>query len=84
MKVRVELKLDTPPTLTHKEGMYFAASQLTNNESSIDIYMPESKSNLIVAEFTIQKARQIDVVDKIGKKFWYVEDYSDSSIRFPK
>jgi hypothetical protein len=38
-----------------------------------------------VAEFTINKARQIDVVDGIGKQFSYnLEGYLESSISFPK
>jgi len=38
----------------------------------------------LAAPFSIPKARQIDVVDRIGKRFWYVEDYQDSSIYSPQ
>ena len=38
----------------------------------------------ITAVFAINKARQMDVVDKIGRRFWDVGDYQTSSISFPK
>ena len=65
--------------------MYFAAKSLTNNVNTIVITESQRKGNTLVAEFTINDARQRDVVDKIGKGFTYVlENYSDSSISFPK
>ena len=84
MNVRVEVKLVTSPTAVHEGSMYDAAQDLTDNKNSIEIYIPKSDDNLIIAEFTIKKARQVDVVDKIGKRFHYIENYTDSSISFPK
>ncbi len=85
MNVAVEITFPIPPTKEHKEQMYEAAEFLTNDEESIVILQPSGKPPRLVAEFTINKARQIDVVDKIGREFSYsVEDYNDSSISFPK
>jgi len=42
------------------------------------------KSQTIVAEFTIDKARQIDVVDGIGRRFRLgVRNYGQATISFP-
>lgn len=84
MNVRVEVKLDGSPAAIHKQAMCDAAEDLTDNKSSIEIYIPKRGDNVIIAEFTITKARQVEVVDKIGKRFHYIENYTDSSISFPK
>lgn len=64
--------------------MYGAAEFLANDTDSIYIYQHKGKSHNLVAEFTINKARQIDVVDRIGKEFSYnMENYSQSTISFP-
>lgn len=65
--------------------MYAAAKYLTNDINSIEISVSKNKSNKIVAEFTINKSKQIDVVDKIGKEFSYcMSNYDQSSVSFPK
>ena len=85
MNVRIEIKLDTTPINKHREEMYAAAEYLTNDEDSIAILTLPKKSKAIVAEFTINKARQIDIVDRIGKRFREnIDNYCDSSISFPK
>ncbi len=84
MYVQVEIKLDTNSTAVHQKAMLAAARSLTNDTSSVHIVLPENKKEAITAIFTIEKARQIDVVDKIGKAFHFVDDYSDSTIWFPK
>ncbi len=84
MNVAVEMTLSVPPTEENKAQMYAAAEFLTNDEESIVILQPSGKPPRLVAEFSIRKARQIDVVDRIGKEFSYhVDDYNDSSISFP-
>ncbi len=84
MNVKVKIELSSHPDKKDREEMYDAAEFLTNEIDSIYIYQPRNKRNELIAEFTINKARQIDVVDKIGKKFRYnVENYSQSSISFP-
>ena len=81
MNVRIEIELDTTPTNKHREEMYAVAEYLTNDEDSIAILTLPKKSKAIVAEFTINKARQIDIVDRIGKRFREnIDNYCDSSI----
>ncbi len=85
MNVRVEVELISSPTDADTKDMFASAKHLANNESNIKVNVPDDKPKSIVAEFTIDKARKIDVVDKIGKRFRiYVGNYSQSSISFPK
>jgi hypothetical protein len=84
MYVQVEIKLDVKPTSIHHEAMRTTALSLTNDKNSVYIVTPEGHDEVIIAEFTIPKARQMDVVDNIGRSFWFVENYQDSAIRFPK
>jgi hypothetical protein len=85
MNVKVEIKLCSTPNKQNYEEMFNAAEYLTNNIDSILIYQRMRPPNTLVAEFTIDKVRQIDIVDRIGKEFSYnLEDYLDSSISFPK
>lgn len=85
MNVKVEVELCSPPTQVDRKEIYAAAEYLTNDINSIEISVPKNKSNIIIAEFTINKSRQIDVVDKIGKEFSYrIRNYNQSSISFPK
>ncbi len=85
MNVKVEIELCSPPSKKEREEMYGAAEFLTDETDSIYIYQPRNQRNELVAEFTINKARQIDVVDRIAKEFSYnVRNYSQSSISFPK
>lgn len=84
MKVRVEVELDVSPKNKHRKQIYEAAEYLTDNPNSILVSVSQSNPKLILVEFTIKKAKQIDVVDKIGKEFsYFVADYSTSSISFP-
>lgn len=83
MNVKVEVELDCFPKNKHKQQMYDAAESLTDNKRGILISIPSHKANAIVAEFTIKKARQIDVVDVISREFKYLNDYNTSTITFP-
>jgi len=85
MNVIVEVKLRSPPTQVNKKEMYAAAQYLTNDTARIRISVPKNKSNLIIAEFTINKSRQIEAVDKIGKELSSsINNYDQSLISFPK
>lgn len=85
MNVKVEIELDAIPEKQDYIEMYDSAIILTDDPDSILIYKSKRLKNTIVAEFTIKKARQIDVVDGIGKEFsCSLEGYLDSSISFPK
>ena len=81
MNVKVEIELCVSAKQKDKEEMYGAAEFLTNDTDSIYIYQPKGESHNLVAGFTINKPRQIDVVDRIGKEFSYnMENYSRSTI----
>ena len=84
MHVQVEIMLSVKPTAVHKEAMQVAAASRTNDKKSIQIFVPKELENRILAFFTINKARQMDVVDHIGKAFYIVDDYQDCTIIFPK
>jgi len=85
MNVKMKIKFCSTPKKQDFDGMYNAAESLTNDTDSVIIYQHKGPENALVAEFTINEARQIDVVDRIGKEFSYnLEDYLDSSISFPK
>ena len=69
MNVKVEVELSSSPTEVDREDMLASATYLTNDKKSVVVYIPDDMQNTIVAEFTINKARQMDVVDGIGKRF---------------
>ncbi|MCP4699029.1 MAG: hypothetical protein GY862_19575 [Gammaproteobacteria bacterium] len=83
MNVKIEISLDVSPSGRHEEQARNIAEHLADDKSRVMVFAHPRRSKMLVAEFTIKKARQIDVVDKIGKSFWDVEDYNDSSIAFP-
>jgi hypothetical protein len=85
MNVCVEVKLSIPAADKHLYEMNSAAAQMTNDRDSVRVSVEDEFPNMMFAEFTMRKARQIDVVDKIGRTFsLYMEDYSTQSIWFPK
>lgn len=69
MNVRVELELDFLPTKADLEEASASARRLTNDGMSVAAYVGGDKPNTVAAEFTINRARQIDVVDGIGREF---------------
>ena len=84
MYVQVEIDLTVAATAVHQEAMRRAAFSRTNDKNSVQIFVPEDSKEQIVAVFTIEKARQMDVVDNIWKAFRFVADYADCTIQFPK
>ena len=85
MNVKFQVELSASPTELDKEEMQGAARHLTNNKESVVVYASDDKPNTIVAEFTINKARQMDVVDRIAREFKFrVSHYSQSIISFPE
>ncbi len=82
MNVKVKIQLSQLPTKKDREQVYEAAEALTNDKKSISINQPAKTSAALFVEFTVTTARQIDVVDRIGRAFWIVDDYSDSVISF--
>jgi len=85
MNVKVQVELISYPKAVDREDMLASATYLTNDKKSVVVYIPDDMQRIIVAEFTINKARQMDVVDGIGKRFrCNVIHYSQSSISFPE
>src|SRR5689334_16566887 len=84
MQVCVEVHLSVRPTTEHREQARLAAGYLTDDDASVRISFPLKTPKRVLAEFTIPKARQMDVVDGIAKTFWDVKDYGTCTIWFPK
>ena len=82
MDVQVTIALSVVPQKKHVEEMRCAACSLTDDESSVRVVCPAETPKKIAARFSIPKAWQIDVVDRIGKRFRYVKDYQTCSIWF--
>ena len=85
MNVRVQIDLSVPPARKHLDEMLSAADLLTDNQKSVRVSVPPDNPKSMIADFTIPKARQMDVVDKIMRRFaLFMEDYQDQTIWFPK
>ena len=84
MDVRVTIDLSVAAQEKHFEQMRSAASYLTDDRSSVKVSYASDDRKKLEATFTVPTARQADVVDLIGREFWCVEDYQDSSISFPR
>ena len=82
MEVSVTIRLSVPPQDKHMEQMQSAAFSLTDVPASMQVTCSPSSPKEVTACFTVPDARQEDVVDRIGRAFWQVEDYSDCSIGF--
>lgn len=84
MIVSVHINLTSEGQPIHCRQMHDAAFSLTDNPQSIRVTIGEDKVSML-AEFTMSKSRQMDVVDKIGHEFmWRVQDSDTYSIWFPK
>ncbi len=85
MNVKVDIELGKRPEKRHKEHMYESAEALTDDTERIVISEHLNKPTTLIAEFTMKKARQMDVVDHIADEFTDdMPDYQDSAISFPK
>jgi len=82
MKVSVTIDLSVPAVKKHWRQMEWAAAFLTDSRSSVRVSKPAGNPKRLTVRFTVPKARQADIVDRIGRQFWYVEDYSNSTIGF--
>jgi len=83
MNASVKIELSVAPEEKHFAQMRDAAEALTDNPESVQVtHSPESPKK-ICACFSMPHARQGDVVDRIGRQFWQVDNYNDSSIGFP-
>ena len=83
MNVSVTITFTVPAGEKHRWQMQQAAEDLTNAKSSVQVLQLAGDPKRLTARFTVPQARQGDIVDHIGRKFWdYIEDYADSSIGF--
>ena len=82
MNAFVTIDLSVAPQPKHIAQMKSAAQALTDDLRSVRITCPPETPKRICAGFSVPDARQADVVDRIGREFWLVENYNDSSIGF--
>lgn len=84
MKVSVYVTLSVEPTEKHQDAMRISASTRTDDKASVSVSTATDNSKTLVAEFTVPKARQMDVVDRIVQAFEdFVPDSIDFSASFP-
>ena len=85
MDVRVQVDLSVAPAERHLAEMRSAADSLTDDRQSVRVSVPADTPKSMIAAFTIPNARQMDVVDKIMRRFaLFMEDYQDQTAWFPK
>jgi hypothetical protein len=84
MNVSVTLDLSVAPGEKHAAQMRSAALCVTDDPNSVQVSCPPSSPKQICAQFSVPDARQEDVVGRIGRQFWNVENYNDSSIGFSR
>ena len=84
MKVCSEVELTALGAAKHLRVMRSAAEHMTDDQSSVRAWVDQEKPRSVFAEFTMPRARQMDVVDKIMHEFaLYMEDYGTQSLWFP-
>jgi hypothetical protein len=72
------------PQEKHLAQMRSAADTVTDDASSVQVTRPSASPKEIRAQFTVPDAREGDVVGRIGRQFWNVENYNDSRIGFSR
>ncbi len=84
MKVCVQVDLRTLAADKHLSEMRDAAERVTDDKQSVRVSVLDHEPRAMLAEFTMPKARQMDVVDKIMHEFaLFMEDYKTQSVWFP-
>jgi len=85
MDVRVQIDLSIPPEERHIACMRSAANLLTNDRDSVQVSVPADCPKAVLGAFTIPRAREMDVVDKIMRECaMFMEDFQDQTVWFPK
>ncbi|MBM3835796.1 MAG: hypothetical protein FJ403_21505 [Verrucomicrobia bacterium] len=82
MNAFVTIDLSVEPQPKHVAQMKSAAMALTDDPISVEVACPPESPKKIRARFSVPDARQADVVDGIGRAFWQVDNYNNSSIGF--
>lgn len=84
MKVCVYVTLRVKPAKKHVDAMHVSASTRTDDKASVSVTTDSEDAKTLVAAFTVPKARQMDVVDRIVQAFEdFVPDAIDFSASFP-
>lgn len=85
MKVIVYIELSVAVGKRHLSEMQAAAQRFADNKDSLVVSVDPDDNNVAIAEFTMPKARQMDVVDRIMRRFAQnMPDYETQSVGFPK
>jgi DNA-binding MarR family transcriptional regulator len=85
MNVQVKIVLASEFNPIDVDEMFTAAKALTNDVDGIHVYETRSKNVSLWAEFTVDKAPQGEIVDKIRRKFEInMSNYGEISISFPE
>jgi hypothetical protein len=84
MEVSVTIDLSVAPQEKHVAAVRSAARSLTDDPENVQVTCPPTTPKKICAHFSVPDARQEDVVDRIGRGFWQVDDYQNSSIGFSR
>src|SRR5262245_54228693 len=84
MQVCVAIELSVARTRKHAQQVRSAAARMTDEQMSVRVRLPSRVPTQVITEFSIPKARQLDVVDRIAHGFWNVDDYGTCTIWFPK
>src|SRR3954462_14584470 len=84
MEISVTIDLAVVPEKRHVAQMRSAAISLTDDPKSVQVSCPPSSPKQICARFSVPDARQDEVVDRIGRRFWDVENYNHSRIGFSR
>ena len=85
MDVRVQIDLSVSPADKHIEELRSSARYLSNDRESVHVSVHPDKPESMLAAFTIPRAREMDVVDKIMRECaMSMEDYQDQTVWFPK
>ena len=85
MDVQVQVDISVAPEEKHLAEMRSAANSLTDDRHSVRVSVPSDKPKSMIAAFTIPKAREVDVVDKIMRRFaLFMQDYQNQTAWFPK
>jgi hypothetical protein len=82
MNAFVTIDLSVEPQPKHVAQMKSAAMALTDDSGSVEVTCPPESPKKIRARFSVPDARQADAVDGIGRAFWQVDNYNNSSIGF--
>ena len=84
MDVSVTVDLSVEPQEKHVAQMRSAALSVTDNPDSVHVTCSSNSPKQICARFSVPDAPQGEVVGRIGRQFWNVENYNDSSIGFSR